>query len=161
LALAALPQPHWNALLPTAPLRYWRLIEFGQSGGSTGAPLTTRPLRIDEKILHYMTGMRHLDERLANLVTRVDSPNDLMPTQQSIVDRLVRSWSSSDGRPLPLLFLYGPDRVSARLIAASACRSLGLTLHCVNAHALPSTPSELHLFIRLWEREASLGPIAL
>src|SRR5262249_47927057 len=27
LALAGLPQPHWSALTPTAPLRRWRLIE--------------------------------------------------------------------------------------------------------------------------------------
>src|SRR4051812_40067404 len=28
LALAALPEPHWSALTPAAPLRRWRLIEF-------------------------------------------------------------------------------------------------------------------------------------
>src|SRR3989442_1457498 len=28
LALAALPDPHWSALSPGAPLRHWRLIEL-------------------------------------------------------------------------------------------------------------------------------------
>src|SRR5215471_14960281 len=44
LALAALPNPHWTALLPTSSLRYWRLIEFGQPVGFAGAPVTTRPI---------------------------------------------------------------------------------------------------------------------
>jgi AAA+ superfamily predicted ATPase len=161
LALAAFPQPHWNALLPTAPLRYWRLVEFSQSGGSPGAPLTTRGIRIDEKILHYLTGIQHLDERLSNGVTRVRPPKDLMPTQQVIADRMVRSWSTPDRKVTPLLVLYGADRVSARLIAASACRSLGLGLYCLNAHTLPAGASDLHSYIRLWERESSLGSTAL
>jgi len=160
LALAAFTQPHWNALLPTAPLRHWRLIEFGQSGGLTGAPVTTRPLRIDEKILHYLTGIQHLDERLANFVSHVTPPARLMPTQQGIADCLVHSWSALP-KPRPVLALSGPDRVSARLIAGSACRSMGMTPYSLNAHALPSVPSELHLFIRLWERDAGLGSIAL
>jgi hypothetical protein len=160
LALASLSEPHWNALLPNSPLRYWHLIEFSPSGGLTGAPVTTRPLRIDEKILHYLTGMQHLDERLSNFVTRVAPPANVMPTQQQTADSLVRNWSLSTGY-VPLIVLSGPDRVSARLIAASACESLGLTLFSVNAHALPSSIGELHLFIRLWEREAALGSVAL
>jgi len=51
LALATLPKPHWSALLPAAPLRWWRLIELG-----AGESVTTSPLRIDERILHYLTG---------------------------------------------------------------------------------------------------------
>src|SRR5215471_11007265 len=73
LALAALPQPHWSALLPSAPLRGWRLIEFVASGGFAGAPLTTRPIRIDERILHYLTGIQQLDDRLFGLVLREES----------------------------------------------------------------------------------------
>jgi len=69
LALAALPDAHWSALAPDAPLRHWRLIEFA-AGGSAGAPVTTRPLRIDERILHYLTGISHLDERLAGSAER-------------------------------------------------------------------------------------------
>ena len=48
LALAALPEAHWSALTPTAPLRRWRLVEVGH-----GDVLTTSPLRIDERVLHY------------------------------------------------------------------------------------------------------------
>ena len=41
LALAALHDPHWSALLPNAALRYWHLIDFASPGGSPSAPLTS------------------------------------------------------------------------------------------------------------------------
>src|SRR5262249_14448798 len=39
LALAALPEPHWSALLPVSPLRYWRLIEMGAGDSIVTSPL--------------------------------------------------------------------------------------------------------------------------
>src|SRR5258708_18394443 len=59
LALATLPEPHWSALLPCASLRRWRLIELSDTES-----ITTSALRIDERILHYLTGLSYLDERL-------------------------------------------------------------------------------------------------
>ncbi len=50
LALAALDDAHWSALLPQGPLRRWRLIELSQ-----GNAITTTPLHIDESVLHYLT----------------------------------------------------------------------------------------------------------
>ena len=44
LALAALPDPEWRALLPTGPLRYWQLVALG-----AGATVTSAPLRIAER----------------------------------------------------------------------------------------------------------------
>ena len=55
LSLATLPEPHWSALLPTSPLRFFRLIELYND---TFAPsLTSSPLKIDERVLHYLTGI--------------------------------------------------------------------------------------------------------
>src|SRR5207253_10555399 len=65
LALAAFPPAHWSALNPAAALRYWRLIEVVHQ---PGVPLTMNPLRIDERILHFLAGLQHLDERLAGLL---------------------------------------------------------------------------------------------
>src|SRR5439155_14944664 len=60
LALAALSDPHWNALTPTAPLRRWRLIDIAHGGES----LLQSQLRIDERILHYLAGLSYMDQRL-------------------------------------------------------------------------------------------------
>ena len=63
LALAALPGAHWDALAPESPLRRWRLVEPG------AAPtLAARPLRIDERILHYLTGLPASHERLEGVL---------------------------------------------------------------------------------------------
>ena len=42
---------------PPSPLRHWRLVEVGNI-----ATLTSSPLRIDERVLHYLTGLSYLDE---------------------------------------------------------------------------------------------------
>ena len=162
LALAALPQAHWGALKPDAPLRYWRLIEFTVSGGSSSAPLTTRPLRIDERVLHYLAGVQHLDERLASLLEPLSFAQELMPGHRAIAQRIAHLWSNSAGQTsLPVIHLCHSDAATAHAIAASACRSLGLGLHSVRGHALPSNSTDLALLIRLWARESRLGSGAL
>ena len=49
LALTLFDQPAWDVLSPERPLRYWRLIEINQPGAQ---PLTTSPLRADERIVN-------------------------------------------------------------------------------------------------------------
>src|SRR5262249_26275501 len=49
IATAVLPAPHWSALAPARPLRRFRLVELDAAQG-----LTAAPLRIDERILHYL-----------------------------------------------------------------------------------------------------------
>ncbi|MDQ3327041.1 MAG: ATP-binding protein, partial [Chloroflexota bacterium] len=63
LALATLPEAHWSALTPVAPLRRWQLIE-----AEPGDTLAERRLRIDERVLHYLTGIEYLDDRLSGIV---------------------------------------------------------------------------------------------
>ena len=63
LALAALREPHWSALTPDRPIRRFRLVDV-----ETGHGLCTAPLRIDERILHYLAGLNALDPRLRALI---------------------------------------------------------------------------------------------
>jgi hypothetical protein len=161
LALAAFPDAHWSALAPDAPLRHWRLIEFA-SGGSPGAPVTTRPLRIDERILHYLTGLSHLDERLAGSAERSNPENELMPSHERIAHAIAASWSHVlAGSVLPVVLLCGPSSQNIQAIAARACASAGLGLHVVSADAVPQGVAERNGFIRLWERESVLSRSAL
>ena len=53
LALAALPGAHWDALAPGSPLRCWRL----RRARARARRSRRRPLRIDERILHHLTGI--------------------------------------------------------------------------------------------------------
>jgi hypothetical protein len=145
LALAILPTPSWQALSPQAPLRRWRLIEMG-----SGKSLTSSPLRIDERILHYLVGIQYLDERLAGLLEPTETEPLLVESHQQIVLELVAIWSK-DWQPI--IELGGEDRVCKRAIATTVCHQLGLSLYAISVELLPRDPSQLNLLKCLWERE--------
>jgi hypothetical protein len=157
LALAAFPEAHWSALSPAAPLRHWRLIEV--DGGET---LTTSPLRIDERILHYLAGVEYLDDRLRLLTDPVPASDALPPSHQGLAQRVVQTWSwAGQDAALPLIYLCGDDPPSASCIAATACDALHLTVRSLRSGALPHSLADLETLSRLWEREAALSSLAL
>ncbi|KAM3108446.1 ATP-binding protein [Phormidesmis sp. 146-33] len=156
LALRLSFHSDWAGLLPTAPLRRWRLIEIG--GGNA---LTASPLRIDERILHYLAGLSHLDDRLSTFVESVQFNSDpIQPSHQQIAAQVSALWQQ-DFSSFPIMQLCGADPVSQQAIATTACHKLGLSLHRLNAELLPTDPNSLHLIQRLWEREAILTNSAL
>src|ERR1051326_507529 len=68
LALSIFDETAWDALSPERPLRYWRLIEINQPGAQ---PLTTSPIRADERLVNYIKGLNYLDDRLSSLLVPV------------------------------------------------------------------------------------------
>ncbi|HEY0016882.1 MAG TPA: ATP-binding protein [Longimicrobium sp.] len=157
LALAVLPDAHWSALSPASPLRRWRMVEVG-----AGTALTAGPLRIDERVLHHLAGVRYTDGRLAGLMETVAAPEELVESHAALARQVAATWGGADdGAPLPAVQLHGPDPASRRAVAADACRLLGLELGAVAAHALPTAPAELEELLRVWEREAAFSPAAL
>ena len=149
LALATLPKPHWSALLPAAPLRWWRLIELG-----AGESVTTSPLRVDERILHYLTGLSYLDERLYGLFEVVPPGGQLPPSQQAIADRLVDLWREAGAGTAVQLF--GNDETARRAVPAVACAMLGVPLYSARVSEMPVSPSDREAYVRLWQRETLL-----
>lgn len=154
LALGTLPDAHWSALSPDAPLRRWRLIEI-----RSGSHLTHSPLRIDERVLHFLTGVTHLDERLVGIVEPMSSATDLVASQRTVAERMVATLR--DGPPWPVIQLCGSDAASKRAVAAAACAAVGINLHALPAQVLPNDARELESLVRLWEREAALATSAL
>jgi len=157
LALAALPGAHWSAIPPAAPLRYWRLVEVG-----TGDVLTTSPLRIDERVLHYLAGVTHLDERLQGLVEPVSAPAELPPSHRTLVHKITTLWSRTGGElVVPTIQLCGDEDAGKREVAAASSAALGLRLHAIRAADIPAAVVERETLTRLWEREAVLSGSAL
>ncbi|HLH73802.1 MAG TPA: ATP-binding protein, partial [Chloroflexota bacterium] len=157
LALAALPGPHWSALSPAGPLRVWHLLELG-----VAETLVNRPLRIDERVLHYLTGVSYLDERVCGLVELVPPPSELPPSQERVADRIVEMWSQSTGvQPTAVVELCGETLAGKEAIAARACSELGLRLYVMHAADVPPTATEREVLARRWEREILLGQAAL
>jgi hypothetical protein len=157
LALAAFPGAYWAALSPGAPLRHWRLVEVGP-----GTALTTSPLRIDERVLHFLAGGEDRDERLAGVVEDAPAPRELAPSHQELARRIAGTWShAAAGDELPAVQLTGPEAATRRDVAAAACALLGLRLCVASSPALPAGAAEMETLARAWEREAALSPMAL
>ena len=147
LALSTLDNIHWDGIKPNASLRNWRLIELKDNSNS----LTTKELVIDEQILHYLLGTKHLNERLTGLLELVtDSPN-LVLSHQKIVDKLAQVWSQAT--EFPVIHLYGQDISSKRAIATAVVEELQLNLYAISGEVLPSDTSQLYLLKCLLERE--------
>lgn len=148
LALSIFPNAHWNAIIPTAPLRRWRLIELVNSNF-----LTSSPLWIDERIVHHLTGISHLDERLLGIVEPVNIDTLLVPSHQEIVQQLVQIWLHRQTQKYPVIQLCGIDSLTKQAIATAACQKLGFSLNSLAAEILPADPTNLNLIQCLCERE--------
>lgn len=162
LALVLFPDAAWDAMSPDRPLRHWRLIDIQQGHAQ---PLTTSPLRADERIVNYIKGLNHLDERLkallAPLVTGGEA-SPLQPSQQAGVDRIVHAWNVAvPGSPWPAVQLLGADAPSKHGVAAGAAAHFGRHLYRIAADMLPAAHDDLEALSRLWQRECMLLPIAL
>jgi hypothetical protein len=154
LALAAFPDAHWSALAPGAPLRHWRLVDLG-----AGATVATSPLRVDERILHHLTGIAYLDDRLRGLVEPVASTFALPRSHAAIAEAIAGYWDGAVAPPF--VQLTGAEPARLRTVAASACRMLGLGAFRLRARDVPTVAAERDAIGRLWEREATLGGSAL
>jgi len=156
LALHSLPDPHWDALSPMARLRYWQLIEV--QGDDV---LSTRPLYLDEQILHYLMGIPYIEPALDGLVTLLPATEGLPPSQQVLATRLQQLWSRKGDANLPLVHLCGAEPISKNAIATAACQILGIRLYELNAADLPSEVEGRDRLRRRWDREAALSNSAL
>lgn len=150
LAMTILPGAHWSAFLPVAPLRRWRLVEVGEGGS-----LTQSPLRIDERILHYLTGLSCLDERLQGLVEPVPASGDILEAHSSLADRAAGLLSGSSEPPV--IQLCGGTEGDRESIAACASDMLGMRLYRMDGREVPAQPREKEALRCLWEREAALS----
>ncbi len=162
LSLTLFDDPVWDALSPERPLRHWRLIEINQPGAQ---PLTTSPLRADERIVNFLKGLNYLDDRLAPLLRPLDLPRsdaDLPHSQRGAVDRILRRLQQvASPQSLPVVQLLGVDPSSKQLVASHVAASLGLRVYFLPAALLPPQIAELETLARLWQRESLLLPVAL
>ncbi len=156
LTLAAFPDAHWSSLAPSAPLRHWRLIELKDASSPTMSPL-----HIDERILHFLTGIQYLDDRLSGLI-QPESVDTLLlpPSHRDVVEKARQQWAGIQA-PLPLLQFTGTRSSDKGEIASALCAGLGMALARIDGAVLPETPHEFELLLRLWEREAILTGSAL
>ncbi|MBL9135482.1 MAG: ATP-binding protein [Verrucomicrobiales bacterium] len=159
LAMVLFENPTWDALAPNGRLRYWRLIEVDRQGTT---PLTSSPLRLDERVVHFLKGLNELDERLQAVSLPLAGGGQLSDSQREVAESVVRSWRAHPGDDaLPVTQLLGPDDASKQWVAAHAAAAVGRALLRVKSDTLPAAPNDLEALRRLWDRECRLLPLAL
>lgn len=158
LALSALEDVHWSAISPNGPLRYWRFIELTQS-----QLISKSPVKIDEHILHYLTGMYQPDERLDGFVTPlIKSHNQLAPSQLELAGRIMQDVSSySKTGILPVVELTGNNKTDKKSIATYISIQFGISPYLISIHAIPSSIKDIIDISRIWNRESALKSNAL
>ncbi|MCH7575305.1 MAG: ATP-binding protein [Candidatus Marinimicrobia bacterium] len=156
LALAALPDAYWNALTPSSPLRYWRLVEMAE-----GTSLTSTALQINESVLHYLMGVHQLDERLMGSLRTISAADGLADSHRAHVQRLKRLWATPHpGEVLTVAYLCGIDQSAKATIFGATCDALEIPHYVINGGQLGAN-NDVQTILRLWEREAILNGTAL
>ncbi|MGP1667429.1 MAG: AAA family ATPase, partial [Rhodanobacter sp.] len=159
LALSLFDAPVWDALSPQRPLRYWRLLDIHQSHAQ---PLISAALRADERIVNYIKGINHLDDRLAPWLTPLPVQSPLPPSQQPLSDAMVRAIHAVPvGVAPPQIQLLGMDGPSKQMLVQSVAKALDVQVYHLATESLPNAMGEQNLLLRLWQRECQLAPLAL
>jgi hypothetical protein len=148
LGMAALAEPHWSAQTPDAPLRAWRLIEL------TGPGVTMAPLRIDERVLHHLVGVRHLDERLHGIVDTIDPVASVSGAGADMAQAIALHLMQHRGARC--VQLSGGDTGARDAVAVAVGAALGVDVLRVRAGSVPQAPAERSLLARLVTREILL-----
>lgn len=155
IALSVFADPHWSALLPTSPLRLFHLVNLM---GLEQVPLTMCQLKIEERVLHYLTGISYLDRSLHGKVGQVRDDLPATESHDAAADMILDAWKST--RPLRAQ-IVGPDESSKKTVANAVCQHLGLNLWQISGDLLPQNSEELESFAQLWDRESALLGAAL
>jgi hypothetical protein len=150
LAMSLLPSAHWDAMIPSEPLRRWRLLEIDESAG-----LTVGRLRMDERVLHYLAGLNYLDQRLQPLLQPLP-PAGLMCRAHAAISEAASASLQGDGAKPRVILLSGDDAQGQLDVAADIARRLGVALYCLRAADIPTTAHEQAALATLWQREAAL-----
>lgn len=170
LALAVLDDPHWSALAPSSPLRRFHLVEL-----ESGQGLTSAPLRIDERILHYLAGVNKLDARLEPLLQTRSHPY-WIAEEHVLIANDARRALDIDSPDAPVLHLCGDDPRGQEDAAAVIAHNVGRQLFILPIENIGATaivgighsetsstdqPESASLFGALWPRESAMLPAVL
>ena len=160
LAMSILSNAHWSAITPISPLRYYRLIELltNHDNAPSLATLASSPIRIDERILHYLTGVSYIEPQLHKMVKPLmENIPIIVDSHRLTIEQILNVVRNSKAR-LPIINLWGVDNFSKKVIAQQVCMELELNLWQLSSPEFVFSKSveDIELFRRLWVRESLL-----
>jgi AAA+ superfamily predicted ATPase len=153
LSLTLLTQPHSDALSSDAPLRHWRMVE-----PEPVANLARAALRIDERILHYLTGIVASDSVLAGVARPLSVQPNSDEIDPAMVERIARALTSSEPYgPVVVLRDHDRDPAGRRDLALAALARLGRPALWLEARDLPANSESLLRLATHVDRETALN----
>ncbi|MBS1912839.1 MAG: ATP-binding protein [Bacteroidetes bacterium] len=137
---------------PERPLRRWDLVTLGD-----GSSLATSPIRISERIYHFLFGEEYVDERLRGFLQPVECAGELAPSHRDLVTRGERllAGARDAGEPVAIQLCGGAADDRLGIAAAVAARS-GAGAFLMRAGDIPTAVREREMLLTLWNREAML-----
>jgi hypothetical protein len=141
---------------PNAPLIHHQIINFTPSPSFANLPLLARPLRISDRIRHFLLGENEVDAALSAYVTLLDTavtpPNTPLPaTVKEKLLLLARQASQQ------VFYFQGEPYIDREQMALALCQEWERPLLVVNGRHLPQTePDPFTNIVRLIDREARL-----
>jgi hypothetical protein len=155
LASRAFEGAHWSALLPSAPLRYWRLVDLDSRRDGS---LSHARLLVSERTLYHLLGLVYLDDSLHAVLSAVPAGGDLWPVHRDAAARISKQFVLN---PDSAFVLTGGDVQSRRSVVTRACADLGLRLFALRGDDVPGDATARDRLARTWMREALLSPAVL
>jgi AAA+ superfamily predicted ATPase len=157
LCMSVFRDAHWSAFLPESPLRHWYLIELLRSD-----LLTLSPIKINESVLHYLTGQPQLEEFFAGLLSPVRKTGSIVDSHMLITSKIAGALTTSNGKAsIPLIQLNGEDRQDKIEIAHYVSGQFGLSMVLLSYASIPQDQNEVYRMARIWNRDSALGSLSL
>jgi hypothetical protein len=154
---SVLPNSHWSAITPDGPLRYWKMLALG-----SGSTLTNTSLHIDERILHYLLGVKTTDPLLTGIAEVSQAPKQLVPSHQSLAESIKSLWQRNTSYDFPPIIQLSGSEIEDKIdIAQTVCDQFERRVSLLNCHRIPLNAKDLEAFIRRLERECILDHKAL
>ncbi|RPJ61098.1 MAG: ATP-binding protein [Acidobacteria bacterium] len=145
-----------------SPLRRYSLLEFRREGDQSSSGLT-RPLKIDDRILHFLLDVDSLDPQ-TTVFSSVAKPRFgidelLLPAEigqgfVSLFQNRVAAHSLEEG--VACFVLQGPEGAGKRSLAEALCQAADKPLITADLSQTPVAPSDFSSSLGHLLREASL-----
>jgi hypothetical protein len=145
----------WDRLLPTAPLRKHALVEVVPDPSRPNSTFLANYLKVDHRIVAYLLGDMHPDERIKHIV-RLVAHDPSAPQPEVSLDAVQAALPEA-----PFIYMRGAIGMGQLEAASALCASYNLPLLCIDAAALNALDLPPELRYRLAIREGYLNGAAI
>jgi hypothetical protein len=157
-----------SVFLSQAPLLKYRLWQVIDGPHEASAPLMSRALKLEDRVVNFLTGIPCMDARLMNAARLIaHGPGERhLPAYEELRGQLHRFVESQLGQQQParhsLVFhLHGQRGAGRRALAVETSHRLSLPLLVGDVERMMSGPLPFEEMVWLFGREAVLGRAAL